>query len=529
MKNKSVCIVGAGVSGLATCKHLLERGFLPVVFEADQTVGGVWAHTPASTRLQSPKPEYQFSDFPWSETVTETCPDHTQVMEYIESYARRFDLLSHVRFGARVVAIDYVGVNEGEIAVWELWGGTGSAFGGGRGAWHVTVKHRDGPVEVHIMNFVILCLGRSSGLPNIPTFPKNEGPEIFNGKVIHSMDYSNMDSAAAAELVKGKRIVVIGYLKSALDIAADSANINGLEHPCTMIIRTKRWNIAHLEAWGIPLKYLYFNRFSELLLHKPGEGLMLSMLATMLSPLRWVFSKFVESYLLKTVPMKRHGMVPEYSFFEGIMVGLIDGYPEKFYDMVEDGRIILKPSKTFKFCKNGVLAEGETTPIEADLVIYGTGFKGDQKIREIFVSAWFQNIAARTEDTIIPLYRECIHPHIPQLAMVGYSDSITNLYTSEIKARWLACFLDDGFLLPSRTDMEKNITEWDKFYKKYSGSSSIYYRRSCFRAIHTWFNDQLCKDMGCNLRRKKGFFTDLFMAYEPSDYAGMTYSSEKPT
>ncbi|KAK8943188.1 putative flavin-containing monooxygenase 1 [Platanthera zijinensis] len=519
MDKKRVCIVGAGVSGLAACKHLLDRGFQPEVFEADRIVGGVWAHTPASTRLQAPKHEYQFSDFPWPETVTEICPDHTQVLEYIESYARRFDLLRHVRFGARVVAVEYVGVDEEEMEVWELWGGTSSAFGGGRGVWHVTVQHHDGPLEVHIMNFVILCIGRSSGLPNIPTFPKNEGPETFNGKVIHSMDYSNMDSTAAAELIKGKRIVIIGYLKSALDLASDCANINGPEHPCTMIIRTKRWNIAQLEAWGISLKYFYFNRFSELLLHKPGEGLGLSIIATMLSPLRWIFSKFVESYLMKTIPMKRHGMVPEYSFFEGIIVGLLDGLPENFYDKVEDGRIILKPSKTFKFCKNGVLAEGETKPIEADLVIYGTGYNGDQKIRDIFVSPWFKNIAARTEDAIIPLYRECIHPQIPQLAIIGYSDSISNLYTSEMKARWLACFLDDGFILPSRKDMEKNISEWDKFFKKYSGNSSRYYRRSCINSVHTWYNDQLCKDMGCNPRRKKGFFTDLFMPYGPSDYA----------
>ncbi|KAK8939630.1 hypothetical protein KSP40_PGU009404 [Platanthera guangdongensis] len=114
-----------------------------------------------------------------------------------------------------------------------------------------------------------------------------------------------------------------------------------------MIIRTKRWRVAQLEARGVSLKYFYLNGFSELLLHKPSEGHGLSIIATMLSPFRWIFSKFVESYLMKTIPMKRHGMLPEYSFFEGIIVGLLDGLPENFYDMVEDGRIILKPSKTF--------------------------------------------------------------------------------------------------------------------------------------------------------------------------------------
>ncbi|XP_020594194.1 probable flavin-containing monooxygenase 1, partial [Phalaenopsis equestris] len=89
---KRVCIIGAGISGLTTCKHLLHRGFRPVVFEAQSSIGGLWRNTPASTRLQSPRWDYQFSDFPWPEKVTEVCPNNRQVMEYIESYALQFDL-----------------------------------------------------------------------------------------------------------------------------------------------------------------------------------------------------------------------------------------------------------------------------------------------------------------------------------------------------------------------------------------------------------------------------------------------------
>lgn len=90
-----------------------------------------------------------------------------------------------------------------------------------------------------------------------------------------------------------------------------------------------------------------------------------------------------------------------------------------------------------------------------------------------------------------------------------------------MRARWLACFLDDGFMLPSKQIMEKNIMEWDKYYKRYSGNSSDCYRRSCITPIHIWYNDQLCKDMGCNPRRKKGFFGELFLPYHPADYANL--------
>ncbi|KAL6965573.1 flavin-containing monooxygenase, partial [Sarracenia purpurea var. burkii] len=111
---------------------------------------------------------------------------------------------------------------------------------------------------------------------------------------------------------------------------------------------------------------------------------------------------------------------------------------------------------------------------------------------------------------------QIIHPRIPRLAIIGYSESISNLYSFEISCKWLAHFLYGTFELPSIKAMEKDVIKWENYMKQYSDN---YYRRSCIGALHICYSDQLCQDIGCEQRRKKGIFAELFEPYGPADYA----------
>jgi cation diffusion facilitator CzcD-associated flavoprotein CzcO len=72
----------------------------------------------------------------------------------------------------------------------------------------------------------VVCIGKYGDIPKIPEFPRNKGPEIFQGKVLHSIDYCKLDKEAASQLLKGKKVAVIGFKKSAIDLALECAEEN---------------------------------------------------------------------------------------------------------------------------------------------------------------------------------------------------------------------------------------------------------------------------------------------------------------
>lgn len=164
------------------------------------------------------------------------------------------------------------------------------------------------------MDFVILCIGKFSSRPNIPQFSTRG---LFEGEVLHSMDYAAMDKIQASKFTENKRVTVVGFQKSALDTAAEIARNNGTylppfcpkhrsflntkrpvpscflagpSHPCTLLFRRVHWSGSE-DLVQFTFKNL--TRFSELMVHKPEEGLILCLLATILSPL----VKFTHSFL----------------------------------------------------------------------------------------------------------------------------------------------------------------------------------------------------------------------------------------
>ncbi|CAL5037989.1 unnamed protein product [Urochloa decumbens] len=531
---KRVAIVGAGPSGLAACKHLLAKGFLPVVFESAGGVGGVWRRTLATTRLQTPASAYRFSDFPWpadNAAADGMFPRHDQVLEYLAAYARRFGVMERVRFGCKVLAASYVGdATEPEMESWERWSGNGEAFGDGTGEWHLTVRHGGEPAstQTHRFDFLILCIGRY-GAPKLPTFPHGRGPEVFRGRVLHSMEYAAMAHEDAAELVRGKRVAVVGAGKSAMDIVAQCAEANGSKYPCTMVYRSAHWMVDPKVARRVNFFTFTSARWTELMVHKPGEGFMLSLLATILTPVRWAMSKVTEAYYKRSIPMSEHGMVPDCGFDQASLGWRLGILPEGFYSMVDEGSIELRRCASVAgFSADGLGLDnadgsGEPAVAGADVVILSTGFDIDRPLRNMFTSPWFAEIISSDGDAVLPLYRHILHPRIPQLAVVGYAESGSSIYPYEMMAKWVAHLLAGAVRLPPAgvRDMERGAAEWARWGAAARRRCGGHFLKSCVASVTTWYHDQLCRDMGYSPRRKDGWLAELLEPYGPTDYAGI--------
>ncbi len=102
---KEVAIIGAGMSGLAAAKYILECGMTPIVLEKENDLGGLWhPQTGAvwhSLRTNTSHFTCMFSDFPWK-PGTQINPNQKEVFEYIKSYVAHFNLEPHIQFKTQV-------------------------------------------------------------------------------------------------------------------------------------------------------------------------------------------------------------------------------------------------------------------------------------------------------------------------------------------------------------------------------------------------------------------------------------------
>ncbi|MFE4512721.1 flavin-containing monooxygenase [Kitasatospora sp. NPDC056783] len=413
-----VCVIGAGVSGIVAAKTFHEEGHEVTVFERSDQLGGVWNPRRAYAGLttQTPGDQYAFSDFPTPADHPDW-PSARHVQAYLRAYAERFGVAPLICYRSTVVRA--------------------RPRGAGAPSWSVTVDAPTGR-STREFDFLLVCNGIFSA-PHVPDLPGTRRFTTAGGTVLHTSD------CGSAELFRGRRVVVVGFGKSAMDIAATAAPRAREVH---LVVRRAVWTVPRFFGGLVHIRHVCTSRLWESLMpsRSPGPARLEAGRRRLLA-LLW---RAVELLLSCQFRLRASGLRPAHRFGDQVASGF-QVAPAALFRLVRAGRIQVHRAGAEGFTAEGaVLSDGRV--LAADVVVLGTGYRQELPFLDPALAARIVDPEGRYR-----LYRCLVSPEVPGLGFVGYNSSLFTPTTSELGARWLAAHATGRIALPSPPEMHRAI------------------------------------------------------------------------
>lgn len=397
----SVCIIGAGVSGLTAGKALGDFGVPYTCFEASDEVGGNWyfqnpngvSSAYRSLHIDISKPSISFRDFPMPDRYPDY-PHHTHIFEWLRDYADAFRLREHIRFNTRVQ----------------------DAERGPQGGWIITLE--DGSREA--FDALLVCNGHHWD-PRRPEFPGS-----FDGPEIHSHDY--VDPTTPIDL-HGKRVLVVGIGNSAVDIVSEIARKTVSD---TVYLSTRSG------AYVVP-KYIFGKPADQVVKTNPRLPIGLQRKAGRILPR--IFSGRMEDFGL---PTPNHKFLDAHPTVSSELLGRLGAG-----DAVAKGDVAELLGDRVRFTDGSVE--------EVDAIIYATGYG--------VTFPFFDEQFLSAPGNVLPLFKRMLKPEIDDLAFIGLGQPIPTIFPfaelqSKLAARWLA----GDWAPPPREQMHEEIKRDEEFH-----------------------------------------------------------------
>ncbi|XP_050226427.1 flavin-containing monooxygenase FMO GS-OX-like 3 isoform X2 [Mercurialis annua] len=228
LKSCQVAVIGAGPAGLVTARELRREGHKVTVFERQNKVGGTWVYSSEaesdpmsidpnrnvihssvyeSLRMNFCREVMGYGDYPFiakKDDITvdpNKYPCHREVFQYLQDFAKEFNIEELVRLETEVV---YVGlVDDTNITKWKVR--SRNKIG------------NDGQFKIdeEIYDAVVVCNGHYFE-PRIADIP---GMNSWPGKQMHSHNYR------VPEPFQDQVVIFIGHSISSKEISKEVAGV----------------------------------------------------------------------------------------------------------------------------------------------------------------------------------------------------------------------------------------------------------------------------------------------------------------
>jgi len=466
VEKKSVCVIGAGVSGLVAAKTFSERGHDVTIIERSHDLGGVWepSRSYPDVQTQSPKDLYRYTDKPMPDDYPEW-PKGLQVHAYLGDYAGDHGLRDLIRFKTNV-----------RTMVRRSSGAPG---------WMVELEDESGDRSEEF-DFVAVCTGQFNE-KNVPEFPGQGGFIQAGGQIMHSSDYTD------PAIVRGRKVVVLGFSKSATDIAVNAVS-SGAE-AVTIVYRRSVWRVPYFIGGLINFKRILYTRAQEKMFPGWGQSRLARFNHAIAKPFVWANWRGLEALLKIQLKLGKTGLTPETPIEDDVNCSAPIVTPGLF-DMIADGRIkTIKGSFDRYDGRDIVLTGGERVP--ADLSILATGWH----LGVPFLPDEFQQKLVES-DGQYRLYRLIANPDIPDLGFVGFNSSFCTVLCADMAANWLVRYADGKLARqPDAGEMNENIDMMLDWRRNERPAAKVY-GGLCVAPFHFKHFDELLADIGTTKRSR---------------------------